>query len=193
MFGFWLFLVKNLYVSLEFTVVCKFDKNKNKHLLKKINKLHHSARQASPPNWVSSISDHDHSCSDCWSYLPLPKTFSLLGVVQLAFLLRHKILPTLLTFTIKENEEIQTIFGANNFLFQWSSMGLNPFEKIPIEIWLSVLENMLLLSRKLFEYVRTKRMVFKNHTKICSKNNQEQKWNILKIMNRTTPHEVQVY
>ena len=50
LFGFWLFLVKNLYVSLEFTVVCKFDKNKYKHLLKKINKLHHSAPQASPPN-----------------------------------------------------------------------------------------------------------------------------------------------
>ena len=92
---------------------------------------------------------------------------------------------------IKENEEIQTIFGANNFLFQWSSMGLNRFETIPIEIWLSVLEN--ILSTKMFEYVRTKRMVFKNHTKICSKNNQKQKWNILKIMNRNTPYEVQVY
>ena len=65
---------------------------------------------------------------------------------------------------------MQTIWDKR----QTSSMCLKPFETMPTEMSLYVEENLLALGASLFEYVRTKRMVFKYHIKICSKNNQEE-------------------
>ena len=62
---------------------------------------------------------------------------------------------------------------------------------LPIEMSFYVKKN--LLGAGLFEFVRTERMVSKYHIKICSKNNLEEEWNSLTIMNRNTLQQTQVY
>ena len=57
--------------------------------------------------------------------------------------------------------------------FQKSSMTLNPFEPLPIEMSLCNYENLLVLGAS---------MLFKYH--ICSKNKHKEKSNSLKVMNR---------
>ena len=77
---------------------------------------------------------------------------------------------------------------------QTCSMSLNSFEKLPIEISLYVQQKLLVLGASLFEYARTKKIIFKYHIEICSKNNQEKvKHSIYEITNRNTPHQVQVF
>ena len=78
--------------------------------------------------------------------------------------------------------------GANNFLSQCprlglatkSSMTLNPFEPLPIEMSLCNYENLLVLGASLFEYVRTEWILFKyvNHQK---KNNWLRTTLIIKV------------
>ena len=47
------------------------------------------------------------------------------------------------------------------------------------------------LDASLLEDVRTERMLFKYHIKICSKNNYKQTLSSLKIMNKNTPQQTQ--
>ena len=95
-------------------------------------RLHHSGPQALC--WVLQLlQHHDHSCSDCWPYLPPPKNIFFIKPCKVVFLVQHK----LLACYIKVDDKINcgnsltnlslinfiNFLGANNCLSQCPRLG----------------------------------------------------------------------
>ena len=63
---------------------------------------------------------------------------------------------------------------------------------MPIEISLAF-KKTVAFSAGVFTYMWKKGIVSKQHIIICIQGNQEGKWNSLKIINKFTPQQIQVY